>query len=267
MNNNDVEKILESLVANYYELYPDMSKIAVKILISDCLSKTYMELRPDLEELPMKDGIYPIDNYNGLMLVPNKIGDTSNIILNKRNITISTKDKSLTWVGTLAHELTHAIDFYQMAALEQLDSYDSLLKTDDYLMFQLWSEYHARKIGYSFLRKQLGADTDSRTEMDRIQYIMNTEWPTHFNQYIADYHATSDGNQQMNDTMQLLGRYSVWCELFPHYFNHTSLQITFKHTPWMSVLFDFLTAYNSLHEAYPHFEDMKGIVRTNWSCL
>ena len=52
----------------------------------------------------------------------------------------------MTWVGTLAHEYTHALDFYKMAKLEALDSYAPLEDPDRYFLFQQWTEYHARRV-------------------------------------------------------------------------------------------------------------------------
>lgn len=267
MNNIDIKEILETLVAKYYDFIPSAEKIPIKVFISDCLSETHLELRPDLKETLINDGIKNVDNFNGMMVLPYEIGAPVNIILNKEKMVEYTEDGSMTWLGTFAHELTHAIDFYQMAVMEQLDNYDILLKTDTYLMFHLWSEYHARKIGYGFLRKELGADTDNRTEYDRIEYIKNTEWPTHLNRHFTEYHETTDGSKQMNSTMQLLGRYSVWCDLFPMHFNAISFGNIFENTPWMGTLFNFLNTKNSLDEVYYHFEDMKRIMKTNWSSL
>lgn len=170
-------------------------------------------------------------------------------------------------LGTFAHELTHAIDFYQMALKENLDYYDPLLATDKYLMFHLWSEYHARKLGYSFLRKQLNVDADVNNEKKMIDYIKNIEWPNHLKRHYHEYHKTNNGNIQMNDTMQLLGRYAVWSDLFPEEINEPALKEIFINSPWMYNIYTFLRQHNSLDSVYPNFEAMRLILKENWKWL
>jgi hypothetical protein len=134
-------------------------------------------------------------------------------------------------------------------------------------MFHLWSEYHARKLGYGFLRKQLNIDADVSNEKDRIEYIQNIEWPNHMNRHYNEYHKTNNSNIQMNDTMQLLGRYSVWCDLFPKEFNESVFKEIYKNTPWMYSIFAFLRQHSSLDAVYPNFEAMRLILKENWGGL
>lgn len=267
LNNINFEEIIQSLKLLYYELYPDMPNASINVIISDCLSKTNIEIRPDLKERLVKDGIEKTDDYNGLMVLPYAMGDPINILLNRNKIIEYTEDGSMTWAGTFAHELTHAIDFYQMALKENLNYYDPLLETDKYYMFHLWSEYHARRFGYAFLRKLLKVDTDASNEKDRIEYILKVEWPSHMEYHFKEYHETNNGNIQMNSTMQLLGRYSVWCDLFPNIFNEHALKQTYKNSPWMYHIFTFLNQHNSLEAVYPHFEEMRLILLENWEGL
>lgn len=266
MEDINIERIMQGLSIKYYELYPDMPKIPINIVITNCLSKSYHELRPDLKEKLIKDKIENVDDFNGLMVLPNAIGTPINILFNTTNMINYTKDGSMTWVGTFAHELTHAIDYSQMAIKENLNCYDPLNRTDKYYMFQLWSEFHARKFGYKFLREQLNVDGDY-DERDILIHIHEVEWPTHANRYHSEYHSTSDGNRQMYSAMQLLGRYSVWCDLYPSEFNEIAFKEIWKNNVWMSKIFIFLQQHNSLETVYPYFEDMRLILKENWKSL
>lgn len=267
LENVNTEESILLLKSLYYEFYPDMQKMPINITISDSLSDSYIKIRPDSKERFTIDEKEKTDDNNGLMVLPYVVGDNINILLNKSKIIEYTNDGSMTWLGTFAHELTHAIDFYQMALKEKFDYYDSLLETDKYFMFHLWSEYHARKIGYCFLCKQLNIDADVSNEKDRIEYIQNIEWPNHINRHYSEYHKTDNGNKQMNDTMQLQGRYSVWCDLFPEEFNESVFKETFKNTPWMYSIFTFLRQHSSLDAIYPNFEAMRLILKENWGWL
>ena len=95
----------------------------------------------------------------------------------------------MTWLGTIAHELTHAIDYYQMARKEKLDCYGPLLKTASYLMFQLWSEYHAKRLGYGFMRRLLNMDINL-AEDEANKYARAKEWDRQVKDHWDEYHGT-----------------------------------------------------------------------------
>lgn len=257
------EKIIQQLEQRYYELYPTMPKLPIRIIITDCLSESHYEIRPEQKERLISEGVEKFNDQNGRMILPDTIGKAINILLNRESIIKYTDDESMTWVGAYAHELTHAIDYHCMAAKEKLNSYDPLLEVSEYQMFQLWSEYHAKKVGYSFLRDQMKADTELFTERERIEHIADYEYPAQFERHHAEYHKTNDGNYQMYITMHLLGRYSVWCDLYPSAFSESA----FKEIPWMQSIYNFLRRHESLDAVYPHFEDMRLILKENWRGL
>lgn len=264
-NNNSFDKIIRQLYQSYYTQYPDMPEIKVSAVFTDSLSRSHFEIRPDMEEELTKQGILGDDTSNGRMVLPRRVGDTIFILLNSNKVIEYSKDGSMTWIGTFAHELTHAIDYYQMSIMENMDIYDALLRTEHYLMFQLWSEFHARKTGYSFLRNFLSKDIGNEDE--QVNHILNYEWPHQLERHFRLYHATNDGNKQMDDTMQLLGRFSVWCDLFPEVFNETMLNDMFRDNIWMKHLLDFLRQCPSLDKAYSRFDEMRRILKENWESI
>lgn len=255
------------LIEEYFKLYPTMERIPVEIVFTDNLGATHLKLRPDRKEQLLERGLESDNNYNGRMVVPHKLDDTMYVLLNTQKVIEYTNDKSMTWAGTLAHELTHAIDYYQMARKESLESYDPLEETTSYSMFQLWSEYHARKLGYRFLREMLGVDKDSTIQNEVISHIKDTEWPFQKKRHYHEYHRDQNGWQQMYITMQLLGRYSVWCDLYPHSFNLSEIEAEFAYTPWMCHLFGFLYCHETLPQIYNYFNDMRLILRENWPAI
>lgn len=257
----------KSLIEEYFKLYPTMERIPVEIVFTDNLGATHLRLRPDCKEQLLERGLESDNNYNGRVVVPRKLDDTIHILLNTQKVIEYTNDNSMTWVGTLAHELTHAIDYHQMARRESLESYDPLEEISLYSMFQLWSEYHARKLGYRFLREILGEYKDSTTQNEVISFIKDTEWPFHKNRHYQEYHKDQNGWQQIYVTMQLLGRYSVWCDLFPENFNLSKFKSEFVSAPWMYHLFSFLLCHETLEQIYNCFEDMRLILRENWPAI
>lgn len=252
-----------TLINRYYDIYSDSPQVPVDITLTDNLNSTHAELRPDVKNKLLAEN--PQNDFNGRMVVPVSLDDPIHILLNTTKVQEYTNDGSMTWIGTLAHELTHAIDYYQMARMEGLTTYAPLEKAEQYLMFQLWTEYHARKRGYSFLRQFL-SDTGAvvRGRDEQIEYISTKEWPFHRRRYYQEYHADNNGKNQLYLTMQLLGRYSVWADLFPDCFNEESLSMDFYGTEWMIDLFRFLHTHESIRDIYSAFSELEEILRENW---
>ena len=259
----ELEQIIEGLLGLYYAVYPEMERIVTNIILTDDLDRSHRELRPDLSSQIDEHARESVD-YNGRMVLPVSLDENITVLLNTKKILEYTNDRSMTWVGTFAHEHTHAIDYYSMARLEALDSYDPLQQISRYHMFQLWSEYHARKLGYGFLRKFLATDDGTISKEERLEHIQNYEWPFHREKHFRDYHADTNGDQQMYITMQLLGRYAVWCDLFPTEFNENIFAETYGNTPWMHHLFSFLRQHETLDAICGNFEEMKLILSENW---
>ena len=197
------------------------------------------------------------------MIVPGDIDGHFYVLLNTSRIEAYTNDGSFTWVGTFAHETTHAHDYYQMAKLDNLEDY-TLLEKQEYFLFCMWSEFHARRNGYAFLRHFFETVFPERIDCDQETHVATYEWPTHKDRFLKDYHSTTDGSYQINLTMQLLGRYSVWCDCFPSQFSHDAIVKEFYLTPWMWHLFDFLMEHKTLERVYGAFDEMKAILSENW---
>ena len=141
---------LNELISYFAELYfsqnSDAPRIPVNMILTEDMNKTHLEIRPDLADL-----ISDTDNsYNGRMVAPHSLEDPIFILLNINKVLKYTEDRTLTWVGTIGHELTHAVDYYEMARKTEVETYDSLQDLPHFTLFQLWSEYHARKKGYNF---------------------------------------------------------------------------------------------------------------------
>ena len=259
--NINMQEIMEQLAQLYYEIYPTTEKIPVNLIITDDLNKEHIKIRPDYERFLKAED----NDYNGRLVTPKDVSDVMTILMNSKNILQYTEDRTFTWVGTFAHELTHAIDYYSIAKKEQLLNYKPLETLSRYQAFRLWSEYHARKLGYNFLRMYMSKTVGLGNEQQQIDYIINTEWPFHKNNFYQDYHSNSDGNHQMYITMQLLGRYSVWCDAFPKHFNENALYAEYSENPWVGHLYSFLRKHENFEDIYLCFEEMENTLGENWS--
>lgn len=266
--NSDFNNLIYTLIELYYKLNTDAIRVPLNIVLTDNLNNSHKDIRSDMIE-ELSETLNESSNLaNGRTVVPHSLNDPINILLNVNRVLEYTKDGSMTWIGTIAHELTHAVDFYQMARKDNLDSYDPLNRIPDYQLFSLWSEYHARKKGYAFLRNLSNVNGIIGSDKEQIDFILSSEWPFHKENHYNDYHRPGILQyDQINTTMQLLGRYSVWCDLFPSYFNLEALREDFIGTTWMVNLFEFLYSHETLDEIFPCFDEFKAIIKQNWSTI
>ena len=259
-NGSVFEDFIQDKVKQYFDLFPEMSPVPFNIICTTSLNETHFELRPEHVERLKKQDIEKEQNANGRVILPAKVGDCIHILMNLHQIIKFTEDKSLTWIGTLAHEITHAIDYAEMAKKENLFSYDNLLEISNYWMFQLWTEYHARRYGYLFLRYIFNVDAESE---NNLEYILNTEFPFFVRSLRHELNIDDNINRQLYEIMQFLGRFSVWCDLFPETFNRLLLEKEFPQLMVLSIIFDFLRENESLECAYKNFDKMEILLKEN----
>jgi hypothetical protein len=253
--------IISMLAEKYYVLYPEMVRIPVRVEVCECISDAYLRIRPEHEHRMSRQAL---DEINGMVALPKTIEEPISILISKNRVLEYTNDKSMTWVGTFAHELTHAIDFYQIARKGNHKNYDSFQEADENRMFQLWTEYHAKKLGYSFLRSVLEVDLDSNNIDGALEYIITKEWPAQKERFFQEYRSTHNANEQMYLSMHILGRYSVWCDLFPSEFNSKSIENEFPHHLWMKDLLEFLRKHETLDAISEKFDYFEDVLKLNW---
>ena len=104
-----------------------------------------------------------------------------------------------------------------MARRENLANYDIIDTDKKYNVFRLWSEYHARKTGYKF-RMAIISRKNSSSPEEQLKFIREEEWPYQKNLFLSNYENCSTDYDKIYFVMNLLGRYSAWCDLFPDSF-------------------------------------------------
>ena len=120
-------------------------------------------------------------------------------------------------------------------------------------------------MGFPFflLYSRFGDKQDER----QVQYIIETELPYHINNMFEAYHATNNGDRQMYYIVHFIGRMYIWQKLFPEYFTHKAIKNMFNANKWMYELYIFLTTHTKLEDACRDFDEMKTILKQNFSGL
>lgn len=252
----ELEKLISLAVNFYSNKYYDLQRIPINYIITENLDEKHRELRPDIAGEITGENLHSDDN--GRMIPPMTVDEPMNVVLNMKIFS----GQSVNWTGTLAHEITHAIDYYQMAKINDLKDYSSLERG---YIFPSWSEYHAKKIGYSFLRTICDHMNIFSEKEKQIEEITNVEWPHFMNEFYNDYHKHgNDGVYQIYLTMHILGRYSAWNDLFPDYFNLQKLSIDFCNTPWVEDLYCYLREHETIELFSTSMEEFKYVLSKNW---
>lgn len=102
------------------------------------------------------------------MVAPGSTSEMFTVLLNRRIIQESLNDGNVNWVGTIAHETTHVIDYLNYADLLGVADFEGILSISENAMFQLWTEFHARARGYYFVRKYSFEDMFDESQVPDI---------------------------------------------------------------------------------------------------
>ena len=255
----DFQIFLDDILLEYHRLF-NFYPSGVIYVVSDDLFKDYSKHNPSID---VKDRD-AINDYQGITVCPNRVTDSFIVLINKAKMVEYLKSQNMTWIGTIAHETTHVKDFLDYASLTGILNYEELQQIDKHLPFQLWTEFHARAVGYFFVRKYTLLENLYADEA--IEDIVSKELPYQTELFFQKYHETDDGFQQAYLASHYLGRLYTLQKLYPSFFTDEWLKKmpAFANNKWLSEWFWFLKRNDSLQKAYYHFEDMKEILRQNF---
>lgn len=231
------------------------------IVIADDMLQSYLSVRQDLVESG-KVNPNEVGKYNGLTVQPKDVNGEFTVLINKGYLLDCQSKHDKSWVGTIVHEATHVNDFKEYFRMVSPASYDELYDYNLHRMFLYWTEFHAKAMGYFFLRKYTFDDVrDQRQAQD----IVRIELPFQIKYMVQEINATNDADRQMYVVVHFLGRLAVWQELFPTTFNRRFIGQLIGDNQWMEELYYLLIEHNTLEKIYPVFDQMKSILDKHFS--
>lgn len=253
--NDTFNELVSKIVADYF-CYCNCEPLNLSIVIADNIWKTYLEVRPDHgSKLPEK-----LPSFNGTIVAPLELDGAFTVVVDKQYFLSEVENNRLSWIGTITHEITHARDYKEYAQIISVANYDEIL-TAEHRMFQLWTEFNAKRHGYYFLRKY---NFDNMTDPTQISDIINTELPGQISFMSKEYSSTSDGWHQLYTVSQFLGRLAVWGDLFPTYFTADYIACLLAPNPWMLDLYEYLNKHRELKTAINSFPELHEIALQNF---
>lgn len=137
-----MNEFLTGIVGDYFSEY-GYEPLKLAISLADDIWDEYLKVRPDHKQ--MLDGQRPLPSFHGTIATPVELDGTFTIIIDNQYSKTTLKENPGAWIGTIIHELTHTIDYRDYARLVQATSYDEILDTSRHRMFQLWTEFNARR--------------------------------------------------------------------------------------------------------------------------
>lgn len=252
---NPFQEKFTSIISDYIETYSLENPVIPNYQIVENMALAYKALRP-FSTINNTE----INSYNGITVAPENVGEEFNVLLNRNVFLENIQNNRMDWVGTIAHETTHVQDFSEYAAIVSATKYD-VIEFDQ--MFSLWSEINARSKGYFFVRKYTMGD--SLYSRKQVPDIVHREIPYQFEMLFKKYHATNNGSLQTYWIAQYLGRLYTLQQLLPLDFTDDWIRTHLGDNKWMSDWYFFFQRYPLLSKAAPHFEEMREILRQNFS--
>lgn len=250
-----------SIVDNYINTRK-LPHINIEVVIAEDFFDSYLNRSISSQHADIIENKTWINSLNGSVAFPKNVDGKYNIILSKQYIMECLDNENVNFIGTICHELTHVYDHIEYMKLLGITDFEVAPRRPNYDMFNHWTEFNARKIGYMYLRNYVIDDPYSQ---EIINHVIQTELPLQINNFFGSYSSTTDGKQQVYSTMQFLGRLKAWKEIYPQIFNQSFLHELLKTNTWMIDLFSFLDENDVLEKAFNNFNQMKDILRTNFT--
>lgn len=252
---NKFNELLNQIVVDYFKSC-NCEAISLSIIFSDDIWETYLNIRPDhRSKLPEQR-----PSFNDTIATPVELEGIFTVIIDNQYFLQEINNNRLSWIGTITHEITHVRDFKEYAQIVSAANYDEIL-TAEHRMFQLWTEFNAKRHGYYFLRKH---NFDDITDLAQIPDIINVELPGQIAYMRKEYDSTTDGWHQIYLVSQFLGRLAVWEDLFPTFFTEKFIADLLASNPWMLNLYEYLNNHRELKTAINSFSELHEIVLQNF---
>ena len=214
-NDSIVEAVKNVVQLFYYET--GLTPLECQVEFVDDIFTRKLEL--SISE-NMRNSVLENKNFNsglnGTLIMPNSLQEPVTILICNKVL-----EEGGTFLGSIIHELTHAHDYFDFANYNNCAGYYNINNST----FSLWSEFHARRMGYSYLRRfsvmlQQGQVSDN----EYIEHIKTTECPSQLKWLIDDLiKYQNKPYEYIYSIMQFLGRYSVWQDIYSLDFNATTL--------------------------------------------
>ena len=256
------EKEISNIRRDYYNLF-GFDTSGIKYILTNDIVREYSALNP--RHVASEPGIVEtLDKYNGLMVCPNEASDSFVVLINEAKLLEYYRSGNYTWIGTIAHETTHVRDYIEYASILETRDYESLQRIDEHWPFQLWSEFHARSVGYFFVRQN---SFENMFDELLIDDIVDRELPAQLELLMQSFQSADNEYLQAYYISQFLGRLYALQNIYPLFFTDEWIYDypLLSENEWIADWYRFWRKNEKLKKVYEHSEEMKDILRRFFS--
>lgn len=196
----EINKLISNIQKYYKDEFNEKMINDVRVLCSD-------NMREDATLFGAPEGKVGYGTY----IMPNCVTDKSIALIDED---LFYRDRPA--IGTIFHELTHASDFNKFCHEYCGDDWKQVSKHKLYIIFSLWSEFHAKLIGIIYYRKYMPiVDPTYKYSKNRVaKELTNCMYEI----YCSELEEAYKEDPKLSYLFSYFGRYCA-CELYaPEYF-------------------------------------------------
>lgn len=216
-----------------YPIYKDKAMIRLHT-VDSIYEKAIMIASTDGMKKLLNSNQEKLSEYNGTVIWGKTINDYFDVFIATKIF----RYDLYTWRGTIFHEFIHAFDFYDYTAYLNIKYMDEIMETKYYSDFCMWSEFHARRIGYKNVLEYVYRDL---SQFNNNIYLSNIK-------LAAENYCT---NINLYNFMQFAGRYFIIkralrdkCPSFQDLFQNKELIVDISE---MEELYNFLEKHDNFN--------------------
>lgn len=259
-----MEKNIDALFSRIIDTYCELRNInklpGIDITLTDNIYSECLQKNLDCFKESIENQKEWVNSLNGTIIYPENRLEKFGILINLSYIKKCFEENNINWIGTLCHELTHVLDYIRAMELRDINFIEEFTKEDDYHLFGYWTEFNARRYGHYLLRYYTLGDMIKSEES--LKDILKREMPFQIN-YLAS--CFQENHNQIYSTIQFLGRLKVWKDLFPDYFNKTTLHKILYENEWIEKLYWYFDDKDSIEKAIDTLDNINEILKGYYS--
>ena len=210
---NGVEAVVAQTEKLYYS-YTGYSPAGAKVeIVSDIYDRCIALAQTEEEKAGYEKSRRTLAALNGTVIWPANLVDRPLILIDKKTLVAEEKGA---FYSTLPHELTHVHDFYAFARWSGSHDPKAIRRGRLFTVFYLWTEFHARKVGYCIYRTRM-LEQNPISRRRQLAHILKEEMPFQLKALQDGLQTYTEKNEPllyMYALIQFLARYSAWNDLF-----------------------------------------------------
>ncbi len=257
---NGIDAVIEDTKRLFYYV-TGYAPVRVRVEVARDIYRRCVELaHSEAEKKRYEQSAHTLAGLKGTIVWPARLKEEPTVLIDAKTFG---KEENGIFYSTLTHELTHVHDFYAFAEHFGYHDPDAVQKDKHFTVFYFWTEFHARRVGYTIYRAlMLGAFPQSRAK--QLGHILNEEGPFQLgilNDGLKEYIQKKEPLLYMYSLVQYLARFSVWSDLSPYItMNGLPKEVTGAFGRKAADLYEYLHMHREFDSFIASFSELEGLI-------